>query len=214
NDPLSDYLTTGYSCSIGDKTFSNFTYTSSAQGDATLINASGISVSTLDSASPLDPNGDIGLGFTASWVASGADAFTDSVIGFTVTVAPNAGMLIKDTAVAQTSGVSGSGIASVAEVACGPAPCNLSDPWSTITFDSSSAYNGYADTGFSPISSIEVSKDISASTTAAGDLAHLSFVADTFSQTATPEPRALSLLLTLGLVAGFAFRKKLQGVRA
>jgi hypothetical protein len=213
NDPLSDYLVSGYSCTIGDKTFSDFTYTSSAS-NAVQITASGITVDVLNGVTPLDPTGDIGLGFNASWVASGANSFTDSVIGFVVTV--NSGpLLIEDTGVAQLSGIYGDANASVVETACGPAPC-APGPIGVITFDAPDPVGALRtnDATFTAVPSVEVTKDITVQSDAPNGYAHMSFVADTFSQTEVPEPRAISLLLTLGLVAGFAFRKKFQGARS
>jgi hypothetical protein len=61
-----------------------------------------------------------------------------------------------------------------------------------------------------------VSKDINvnAGTGDGFDYASITKVTDVFSVSAVPEPRALSLLLGLGLVAGFVIRKKFQGARA
>jgi len=213
---LSTFLATGFSCTIGDKIFSDFTYTSSAQGGATAVQASGISVNTLGPSgtgaggASLDFPADIGLAFNASWIASGANAFTDSIIGFTVTVVNGANMLIKDAGVAQLAGAFSTGVASVAEKGCGPVPCQLNQ-WGVLTLDTSSYSSSINGTIFTPVGSIRVQKDISVNAgTAADGFAHLSRVADTFSQ--VPEPRAISFLLGLGLV-GFSLRKKLQPAR-
>jgi hypothetical protein len=210
-DMLSVFLASGYSCVIGDKTFSDFTYASSSS-NAVQVSATGITVDVLDGASAFDPSGDIGLGFNAGWVASGVDSLTSSSIGFTVTVTPGSALLIEDTGVSQLSGVSGDASASVEEDSCGPAPCERGTS-SILTFDDGANASRTADTTFTPVASVEVSKSILVESNAATGFAHLSFVADTFSQTVTPEPRGLSLLLGLVVVVSVTRRKKLHGVR-
>jgi hypothetical protein len=211
DNTLSTYLAAGFSCTIGDKTFSNFSYSSSAT-NATSISASGITVNTLDGVTPFDPTGEIGLGFNASWVAAGLGSDTQSLIGFTVTVTPGSSLLIEDTGVAQLSGVTGDGSATVVEDSCGPAPC-APGPWSTLTLDDSSGATRMADTTFTPVTSVEVSKNILVESNTLTSFAHLSFVADTFSQTATPEPISASLLLDFGIIACVVLRKRLKAVR-
>ena len=64
---------------------------------------------------------DIGLSFNASWTAS-ANQTIDSVIGFRVTVISGGPLLIEDFGLAQTSGVTGNGSASVTEAAAARLP--------------------------------------------------------------------------------------------
>jgi hypothetical protein len=213
---LATYLGTGYSCTIGDKIFSNFAYTSSAQGGAVAVVASGVTVDTLGPAgsggSILNP--DIGLQFSALWQAN-ANQLSDATIDFTVTVASGVPMMITDTGLAQLSGVNTSGSASVAEEACGPAPCDPSSGQITVlTLQNGATTQTSKEVVFSPLASISVAKDIGVSggTDPAG-FAQLSRVRDTFSQTAVPEPRAISMLLSLGLIAGLVLRKKFQSAR-
>ena len=83
-DTLAQIMAMG-SCQIGDKIFSDFTYTDSAQGGATAITADGISVYSMG------PSGsgagissvDIGLEFIAPWSVSNGQA-EDSNIQFDV----------------------------------------------------------------------------------------------------------------------------------
>lgn len=188
---LSTFLAAGYSCQVGDKIFSNFTYTSSAFGGALAVPAAGITVDTLgpagSGASLLDAN--IGLQFNAGWNAL-AGQTSDSAIGFTVTVVGGAAIL-EDFGLAQVSGVTPDGSASVAEDGCGPAPCTPSQ-LAVMTFDSGgSNTQRTADTIFTPVGSVEVMKDISV-TGGTDGAAHLSLVSDTFSQ--VPEPLSMGLL--------------------
>lgn len=191
-ETLTALMTQG-SCQIGDKIFSNFNYTSSAQGGALAITADGITVDTLgpagSGASLL--NSSIGLQFNAGWVAL-ANQITDSAIGFTVTVVGGSGMQIQDFGLAQISGVNPNGSATVIENGCGPAPCTPAE-LAVMTFD----YGGtttqrVSDTMFAPLGSVEVTKDISVTGGTSGS-AMLSLVQDTFSQEA-PEPMSMGLL--------------------
>ena len=107
---LSAYLASGFTCQVGDKIFSNFTYTDTSTG-ALAIGPGAVSVETLGSTTGMDPaqvsNATIGLQFSAGWTAlAGQEA--DSAIGFTVTVVNGSNMLIEDTGLAQTLGVLGS----------------------------------------------------------------------------------------------------------
>jgi len=213
-----EYYITNYSsgCVVGDKVFSDFTYVASAGGGASKILAGGITVDTLGPTSDPNPasfySPDIGLQFNTSW-AVGPGQTLDSTIGFDVAVVGGAS-LIKDAAVVQSpSGVSGDGIATVTEAGCGPdnpPGCTPGD-WTVFTFKQGSSNHFKDSTTFSTVGSIEVSKDIGLNGNSNG-IATISQVQDTFSQ--IPEPRAMSLLLSLGLLAGLALRKKLQSARS
>lgn len=190
---LSTFLASGYSCQIGDKIFSNFTYVSSAFGGALAVPAAGVTVATLGPAGSGAgvSSADIGLRFNAGWNAL-AGQTSDSDIGFTVTVLGGA-VNIEDFGLAQVSGVTPNGSASVVENGCGPAPCTPAE-LAVMTFDyGGSNTQRVADTMFSPRGSVEVSKDISVTGGTKG-AAHLSLVSDTFSQ--IPEP------MTVGFIGG------------
>ena len=183
------YFGAGYSCEIGDLLFSNFSYTGSGTNP---IGAGQITVDTVT-------NDGIGLSFHAPWTAA-AGMTTDGTIDFTVT-ALSGGNVLEDFGLAQTSGVSGDGSASVAENGCGPAPC-LATGGSiyVLTFQDSGARSAQGETTFSPVSSVSVEKDISVNGNTG--FATISVVQDTFSQ--VPEPVSMSLmgggLALLGLV--------------
>lgn len=176
----STYFGGGYSCQIGDLLFSNFTYTASGTN---IISANQITVDTVST-------GNLGLSFHAPWTAAGS-ATSDGTIDFSVT-ALSGGNVIEDFGLAQTSGVSGSGSASVAENGCGPAPC-LATGGSIylLTFQDTDARMAQGETTFAPYNSVSVEKDISVD--GGGGFASLSVVQDTFSQDA-PEPLSMGLL--------------------
>jgi hypothetical protein len=216
---LDKFLAPTFTCTVGDKIFSNFSFSDTFSGGATPFDASGVGVQTVGPSGQEVTGADIGLQFEAPWAATKNETI-DTKIGFTVTVSSGAGMLIDDAGLAQISGVAGGATGSVSEDACanaGPvppgSPCDPSKGTiEVLTFDTIHDHTQKSnETLFSPIGSISVLKDISATGgTTNGSFVNLSVVTDTFSQ--VPEPRAMALLLSLGL-AGLAFRKRLQGIR-
>jgi hypothetical protein len=205
---LSAYLAGGFACQVGDKIFSNFTYTDSSQG-ALAIGPGSVNVETLGPTTGMDPaqvlNSTIGLQFSAGWTAlAGQEA--DSAIGFTVTIVSGSNMLIEDTGLAQTSGVMGSSsLASVFEKACTAKPGTTCIPStiSIMTFDDGTSDSQVVnDVTFSPFGAITVSKDINVTDSGASGYAEISVVSDTFSQTAVPEPA--TMLLVGGILCGIA----------
>jgi hypothetical protein len=198
---LTTYLASGFTCEVGDKIFSNFSYTDSSQGGALAIAAGSVTVETLGSLTGIDPaevsSANIGLQFSAGWTAL-AGQESDSVIGFTVTIVNGSNMLIEDTGLAQTSGVLGSNsLASVAEKACTATPPATCTPGtiSIMTFDDGTSDSQVVnDVTFSPSGSITVSKDINVTDSGTSGHAEISLVSDTFSQTGVPEPATMVLV--------------------
>ena len=203
NATLATYQALNGGCIIGDKLFSNFTYQDSATSGLAGINAADITVDTVGPGQGIT-NPDIGLRFNAAWVVT-SNQFLDSVIGFTVTVLNGYNLQIEDAGVGTVDALGGTGISSVAEHGCA-APCDptTGNPWDTYVFNTAGT-QASQHAFFAPTGSVSVLKDISVVGGSNG-FAHLSVVQDTFSQ--VPEPRALALLLGLGLLGGGVFRKK------
>jgi len=201
-ESLTDYLVSGYECQYGDKIFSNFTFISSAMGGATAVTSDGVTVAPIT-----DIYGNLGLEFNGSWTANNGQT-SDSAIGFTVSVVAGGPLEIEDFGLAQTSGVTGNGSATVSENGCGPAPCKPG-PLTVITFDLGSNGNQRVnDTIFTPVGSVSVSKDINVvGGTTPQTFSSISVVEDTFSQTAIPEP-VTSAMLGAGLIGIGVLRRK------
>jgi hypothetical protein len=196
-----------FSCFIGNLDFSSFTYISSSSNPPSPVPATSVTVGTLDSASA-----GIGFDFNSSWTAVGANEFSDAAIGFTVSVIGGGPATLEDAAVFQTAGIDATNSGSIAQVTengCSLPGTPCSQQWAVMTSQSSSSTNFASEVFYSPVGSLSVSKDINAQDgTSPGAHTSISLVQDTFSE--VPEPRSISLILTLGLLAGFAFFKRRQ----
>ncbi len=203
---LASYVALGATgCQIGDKIFSDFSYTPTSINTAP-IPATGVAVDTVGPAGETISGPRFGLQFNAPWTA-GTGAANDGAITFMVTVAGGGPLLIEDAALAQVSAISGTGAASVGESGCGPAPCTVGQ-WTLMTFNTTAGSRASDHTIFTPIGSIEVTKDIN---TAGGSngFASLSVVQDTFSQTPVPEPATIILLgLSLASIGVLRLRRR------
>ena len=98
-----------FSCNIGDKLFSNFTYTASGTNPlpassitVDTIGPSGTGASFVAGTGNLAglPASDIGLEFTAPWTVTAGQS-SDSLIGFTVSTIPAGAALIEDASLVQ-----------------------------------------------------------------------------------------------------------------
>jgi len=225
---LAYLITNNVSCTYAGLTFSNFSYDGdNATGSGVVVTASEITVSTAS-------NGfGAGLSFDASW-NSGFNGTSDGNIDFSVSTGAGGPASIEDSGLAQVSGATGTGVASVVEQGCGSSPTCVPGTWSTNTFEAGpgnglnattcaangGTYNpgngicdlGSSDVLFSSTGSVNVTKDVNVTSGVGPGSASISLVTDTFS--VVPEPRALSLLLGFGLLGGLVLRKKFQGAKA
>jgi hypothetical protein len=203
---MQDYLNMTVGCTIDDKIFSNFSFATSAQGGATAIFASGITVVPITTA--FDP----GLQFEANWSASSGQV-SDSSIGFTVTVLGGAA-LIEDASIVQLGGsVIGTGIANVGEGICVGINCqNTSFTLNTVNTTDKTLIQLGDHQLFSPSGQVRATKDIGVSGNASG-FASVNLISDQFSEIPVPEPGTMTLFGTGLLGCTAILRRRLAGKR-
>jgi hypothetical protein len=187
---LDNYLGSGFSCGIDDKTFSNFMYAGTANPPFFGIPAGSVAVSPITI--PRDP----GLQFSAGWFASTSSGIVqeDSLLQYAVNVNPG-GSPITDVSLS-IGGVawSGTGAVIVAETVCLDAmlpACSGGTVKTLSVFDSSSGSQLFNSVTFPGVSEVDVQKDIQVQAGTDGSAA-LSLVTNQFSE--VPEPGSIMLL--------------------
>lgn len=195
-------------CQIGDKIFSNFVYTGPS-GSGLAPAPQYVTVNTINGTNNIFP-GDIGLSFNGTWDAT-AGQTADSNIAFDVTVVGGGPQQIEDAGVVQSAGVTGNGKAQVTENGCSGAVFPCTATWGVVTLQQGQTNNFANDSIFAPTGTISVTKDINV--IGNNGTASITNVIDVFSQTTVPEPRTVSLFLSVGLFAGLLLRKKFQSAR-
>ena len=217
-ESLANYVTLGHSgCQIGDKIFHDFRYSPTSYGGGVPVPASGIGVVPIDLPllAEIDFNG---------LFAAGPYQGVDGVIRFTVGVLPG-GNLIDDLGLTQGgSVVYGTGIAGVGEDACagglltggcvGGVPLHLQ---TVVAFGGGLSITS-AHVNFSPVSTIDVIKDIGVTGGQYG-LALLSHVTNEFSEAPggggggeVPEPGTW-VLMGSGFLGLFGIARKRLALR-
>lgn len=178
---LAVYTVTGFTCTINDVTFHDFSYLSSAFGGAVAPGASGVAVN------PEIVGGNDGLLFSSGWLA-GPSQIDDSLITYTATCN---GCLIHNLILIMAGGASGTGLASVSETSTSVTPnVNLITGGTQLT-DMTTFTTG--------VGSITLTKDIGVSGGTDG-FANISAVSNLFSTNTTTTPEPVLCLLCLGLL--------------
>jgi len=189
----SAYFGTFTSCHIGNLDFSGFAYADSSSngvGTGPAANTIGVQLVT----TPLDE----GFSFSPIQLSASSNGTTmeDADLSFTVT--DTAGALINDLDITFNGAGSGTGSADFSEKYCfGPSYTTCG---SFAVANPVPPLDNYNVTAFSPVSSLQITKDFSVSSGTNGS-ASISSGGNQFSQ--IPEPRAVALVafLLIGLVA-------------
>jgi hypothetical protein len=186
------------SCTIGDKTFSDFTLTSGT------VTASEVNYTVVPGTM-----GNYGFIFqTASLSASGSGASADMSIGFDVAVT-NGTKLIDDAALSQAGSILGTGVSTIGETLCLGNTVLSCPAGSTRSLTTSQGAFGTAlsDSINFPVQNyVGVEKDLFVASGAMG-LASISTFTETFSQDTAPEPGFYGVLAA-GVAGIFMFAKR------
>lgn len=194
---LNTYLATGFTCSVGNLDFSDFSYLA---GGTNQIAPTSIGVSAVTS-----PDGP-GLNFNPAAQVSGSNLDTDILVGFTVTGIN--GALIDDIYMGFGNvTTTGTGSALYTENFCG-GPENQCSIFVEAPNTNDVNYVNLSSTDIGgPVSTLTITKDLDLETGSSGLAATSSFLNE---YSTVPEPRSVSLVLGLGLLAGFVFFKRRQ----
>jgi hypothetical protein len=200
-------LLDGGSILVGDKLFTNFTY--HATGD--MPSAANVNV-----IGGTDGAGNFGLEFQGAFHDLPGGTGSDALIGYTVTV-NNGDFLISDAHLHSNPSVLGNnGTASIAETFNG-LPANGMSAGISVVGGTTVVNKPDDSTVFLiPQHSLSVMKDILADggSTDGGGVPSFSFIDQTYSQTALPEPSSVLLLASGSVIIGLVARRRKFSAKA
>jgi hypothetical protein len=180
---LSNWLGTGFSCTVGDKTFSNFLY----NPDGFNVPASSVGVTPVG-----DGTNSPGLLFNGGWQNTGTTAL-DAIIGFTVTAPAT-------TPITDAS-LTVSGILPVTTFR------DVETLSNGIVLTASNANPGPITASFAPVTTLTQTEDLTVFPGATGAIVGVSLITKNFSETTTPPPvpEPGSLVLLGSMLVGFGW---------
>jgi hypothetical protein len=185
-----DQVIAGGDCSIADKTFGSWSFSSSSSGGATLVQASTVAYKPLPT--PNNPGVLFSFGFGA-----GIGQVQDETFGFTVTVPPGAAPITDIHLLMLGAAFTGTGSASIAESVClGDLfvnGCAAGKVVSLSTFDNSTLVTLSDSITFAPVTVVDVIKDLEL-TGGTDGTAVVSVMENQFSEDTTPESGTLALV--------------------
>ena len=205
---LDNYLGSGFSCGIDDKTFSSFMYSGTSNPPGFGLPAGSVAVT------PITTPGNPGFQFSAGWFASTSSGILeeDSIIQYSVNV-NQGGNPITDLSLSIAGvGWTGTGAVVVDETACLGAmlpACSGGTIETLSVYSSSSGSKLFDSLTFTGVSEIDLSKDISVQAGTNGS-ASLSLVTNQFPEGQVPEPSSILLFGSGVLALAGVLRRKLS----
>jgi hypothetical protein len=204
--PYSSYFVSGFSCTIDNLTFSNFSFSASANPSGIAIPASAINVTPFSG--PFFEGFTFSSGWNVGTQSGGVSSFQDNLLDYTVT-SPTAS--ITDAHLSFNGSFTGTGLTGVTENFClNSATVNNCPAGSAGQLHVTNPPPKFDDNVvfFPPVNMISVTKDITVSSGVNGT-ASISSVVNIFTQQ-TPEPGTFLLLGSALLGVGLLRKRALK----
>jgi len=200
-----DHVIAGGDCSIANKTFGSWSFSSSASGGAVLVQASSVAYKPLPTPSSPGVLYFFGLG-------AGIGQVQDETLGFTVTVPSGAAPITDIHLLVLGAAFSGTGSASIAESVClGDLVANGCAAGKIVglsTFDNSTLVMLSDSITFAPVTVVDVIKDLELTGGTYGT-AVVSVMENQFSEGTIPESGTLAFVGIGVLCLGGLLRRRL-----